>query len=183
MDEKKDPKALKHKEGVNDIAAGIVMAAFAAWYFITATQITIPSSLSTSRLNAASVPELWGGLLFILGIVLIIRGAMKTAAAKKDGYVSARVPVGEALKAWFNKSSAAVAMFVVLFIYVALMNVIGFMLDTILFLFCEFFILTRKEERNMVACVVLALVFGVGIYVLFKYGFSMPLPQGFFKVF
>ena len=183
MDENKNPKAAQHKAGMNDIAAGVVMGAFAAWYFISATRITIPSSLSTSRLNAASVPELWGGLLFLLSVILIVRGALKVSKAKKDGYQPDGVSVSEKLKGWLTGSSAAIAMFAVLFAYVLLMNTLGFMIDTVLFLFCEFFILTRKEERNVLISAVLAVVFGIGIYVLFKYGFSMPLPQGFFKVF
>ena len=167
-------------DGRNDILAGIFFCVFAAWYFISATQIEIPNSLSSSFLNAASVPELWGGVLFILGIVVIIRGALKLAKVPKEEKTSdEKASAGQ----WLSKSSAAIAMFVVLFIYIFLMNKIGFMIDTVLFLFCEFIILTRKEERNYVVTAILALVFGVGIYMLFKYGFSMPLPQGFFKVF
>ena len=65
----------KYYKGRNDLFSGIVLSAFSIAYLIGATRIKIPKMLSSSFLNASSVPKLWGTLLLILGIILVIRGA------------------------------------------------------------------------------------------------------------
>jgi len=62
--------------------------------------------------------------------------------------------------------------------FIALMAPLGFLPSYFLFLVAEFSILARKEERNLVLSIVLALVVSVLIYALFKYAFQMPLPSG-----
>ena len=79
------------------------------------------------------------------------------------------------------KGAANPFMFVVLLVYIALIQPVGFLISTFLFLFAEFNILTYKEDRKLGFSVVFALVCAVGIYAMFKYGFKMPLPQGILK--
>ena len=51
----------------------------------------------------------------------------------------------------------------------------------ILILFAEFNILSYKEDRKIGFTLIFALICAVAIYALFKYAFSMPLPQGILK--
>ena len=57
----------------------------------------------------------------------------------------------------------------------------GFLISTFLFLFAEFNILSYKEDRKIGFTLIFALICAVAIYALFKYAFSMPLPQGILK--
>lgn len=163
----------KYNKGKNDLFSGIVLGGFAIAYLIGAAMIKIPKMLSASLLNASSVPKLWGVLLLILGIVLIVRGLrvhrMRPARAS------------DAAKGFWTDNRAVVEMFVVLLVYIALIQPVGFLISTFLFLFAEFNILTYKEDRKLGFSVVFALVCAVGIYAMFKYGFKMPLPQGILK--
>lgn len=168
----------QYKDGRNDLLTGIIFCLFSGAYFIMATQIAIPNSLMASLLDASSVPKLWGGMMFILGVIILIRGLIKMNAAKKAGYVPATGNFAAKAKKAVWEARSAIAMFVILFIYIAIMQPVGFLVSTILFLLGEFFVLTRKEERKLWVIIVMAVVFGTAIYVLFKYGFSMPLPRG-----
>ena len=56
-----------------------------------------------------------------------------------------------------------------------------FLISTFLFLFAEFNILSYKEDRKIGFTLIFALICAVAIYALFKYAFSMPLPQGILK--
>lgn len=52
-------------------------------------------------------------------------------------------------------------MFVVLLVYIALIQPVGFLISTFLFLFAEFNILTYKEDRKLGFSIIFALVCAV----------------------
>lgn len=83
-------KILQRKE---DLFSGIVLSAFSIAYLIGATRIKIPKMLSSSFLNASSVPKLWGTLLLILGIILVIRGVRVMKAEKAAGNAPEKKPL------------------------------------------------------------------------------------------
>ena len=90
----------KYYKGRNDLFSGIVLSAFSIAYLIGATRIKIPKMLSSSFLNASSVPQLWGTLLLILGIILVIvffitssdSGSLVIDTITAGGKVDAPVP-------------------------------------------------------------------------------------------
>ena len=168
----------QYKSGKSDLITGAIFCAFSAAYFIMATRIAIPGSLKASLLDASSIPKLWGGMLFLLGVILLLRGLGKIRGAKKAGYTPESSGGAAGFKKFVLESRSAIAMFVILFVYIALLQPLGFLISTVLFLFGEFFVLTRREERKIWLIALLAVVFGVGIYALFRYGFTMPLPRG-----
>ena len=81
----------QYKSGKNDLLTGLVFCLFSGAYYIMATQIAIPSSLKSSLLDASSVPRLWGIMMFILGVIILIRGLGKMNGAKKGGYCPCRM--------------------------------------------------------------------------------------------
>lgn len=150
----------KYKKGQNDLFSGIVLGGFAIAYLIGAAMIKIPKMLSASLLNASSVPKLWGVLLLILGIVLIVRGLRTMKAEKAAGNAPEKKSVSEAAKGFWADNRAVVEMFVVLLVYIALIQPVGFLISTFLFLFAEFNILTYKEDRKLGFSIIFALVCG-----------------------
>ncbi len=167
----------------NDLVTGITFCTFSAWYYYSAAQIVIPKALSASNLDASSVPKLWGILLFLLGAAIFIRGMVRMNAARKENESTEKEPVMASFVQWIKRCSAAIMMFLVLIVYVLAIPIIGFLISTIVFLFLEFIILTRKEDRKLWLIIALSVFIGLGIYLLFRYGFSMPLPHGLLKLF
>lgn len=85
-------------------------------------------------------------------------------------------------KGFWTDNRAVVEMFVVLLVYIALIQPVGFLISTFLFLFAEFNILTYKEDRKLGFSVVFALVCAVA-YAMFKYRVQMRFrraPEGIF---
>lgn len=171
----------KYAKKRNDLISGAVLCIVAAAYFYGATKIKMMKMLTANYLNAASVPKLWGALLFVLGVILIVRGACGMSAEKAAGHVPHNRITSQLMNEWLGANYAVVLMFAVLTLYIALISPLGFLPATILFLWGEFNILSRKEERKPVMTGILAVGCGLGIYVLFKYAFSMPLPQGILR--
>ena len=155
----------KYNKGKNDLFSGIVLGGFAIAYLIGAAMIKIPKMLSASLLNASSVPKLWGVLLLILGIVLIVRGLHVMKAEKAAGNAPEKKTASDAAKGFWADNRAVVEMFVVLLVYIALIQPVGFLISTFLFLFAEFNILTYKEDRKLGFSVVFALVCAVGTLI------------------
>lgn len=87
--------------------------------------IKIPKMLSASLLNASSVPKLWGVLLLILGIVLIVRG-LRVMKAEKAAGNALKKTASDAAKGFWADNRAVVEMFVVLLVYIALIQPVGF---------------------------------------------------------
>ena len=137
----------KYNKGKNDLFSGIVLGGFAIAYLIGAAMIKIPKMLSASLLNASSVPKLWGVLLLILGIVLIVRGLRVMKAEKAAGNAPEKKTASDAAKGFWADNRAVVEMFVVLLVYIALIQPVGFLISTFLFLFAEF--LQRGPEAGL----------------------------------
>lgn len=170
-----------YKKGRNDVFSGIILCLFAAIYFYLATQIRIMKMLAATFLNASSIPKLWGVLMFVLGVAMILRGVKAIRRERAAGYIPEQIGKIEIAKRWFDANFAAVFMFIVLALYLVLLEPIGFLFSTFFFLWAEFNVLSRKGERKIAFTGLLALICAVGIYVLFRYVFTMPLPQGILK--
>lgn len=128
------------------------------------------------------MPKLWGVLLLILGIVLIVRGLRTMKAEKAAGNAPEKKSTSEAVKGFWADNRAVVEMFVVLLVYIALIQPVGFLISTFLFLFAEFNILTYKEDREAGLLDHLrAGVCGRHLCHVQVRGFKMPLPQGILK--
>ena len=112
----------KYYKGRNDLFSGIVLSAFSIAYLIGATRIKIPKMLSSSFLNASSVPKLWGTLLLILGIILVIRGVRVMKAEKAAGNAPEKKTAAQMVKDFWSANRAVIEMFVVLLIYIALIQ-------------------------------------------------------------
>ena len=120
----------KYYKGRNDLFSGIVLSAFSIAYLIGATRIKIPKMLSSSFLNASSVPKLWGTLLLILGIILVIRGVRVMKAEKAAGNAPEKKTAAQMVKDFWSANRAVIEMFVVLLIYIALIQPVGFLIST-----------------------------------------------------
>ncbi len=62
--------------------------------------------------------------------------------------------------------------------YVALFDVLGFVIATGLYLFVQILVLSGKEHRNIPATLAISIIAPIAVYVLFVYAISMPLPTG-----
>ena len=70
-------------------------------------------------------------------------------------------------------------------VYVFVMKPVGFILSTLVFLFCQMMVLSPDDERGKKQAILLAVidvVFTLVVFFLFRYGFKIVLPAGIFSI-
>jgi hypothetical protein len=63
-------------------------------------------------------------------------------------------------------------------VYILLMPVVGFLIMTALYLFCQIVLLMPPDIKNYLLAAEIAVVFSVGVYFLFVQGLTLILPRG-----
>lgn len=154
----------KYKE----IISGGLIFIFAATYFVIA--LSIPE-FNDGFISSDFMPKIYGIVLMILAAFQIFFGIKqlkkeRVADENNDG-------LGK-----MNIASEVILTFLMLVLYVALLNPLGFLVATVLFLLGMVTLFTPKEKRNIFKIVLISVVFSVVVYLIFVKGFSLTLPEG-----
>ena len=148
-----------------DLATGIVFLVIAVVFYVLAGQL--PPSL-LGGVGSDFVPKILAVGTGILSVLQIISG-VKTM--KKDFS-------GEAAdedRPEYIRVLATVAAFG---IYVTVMEKVGFLISSIVYLFAQMVILAPKEKRNFLLLAVIAVVFNIVVYFIFRNALNVMLPKG-----
>lgn len=151
---------------------------FAAVYFVMAFDIPTFKGLGSTPLTAQFMPKFWGACLMILSALLVLRGARQYSAHKKSEEQSNGAKSGNG-KGWFYNNYAVVLSFVFLALYVALLEPLGFIISTLLYVFFGVLLLTPPyQKRNYIAAVLIAVVTAVLLDYVFVVLLNVLLPKG-----
>lgn len=123
-------------------------------------------------------PDFWpmvvGTLILILAVILFIR-----TVRKRNKVLSEAESRDEAdYKRVLGSLILAMA-------YVNLLKPIGFIVCTLVYLLAQIFVLapdSRRTKRDMLVYLVIDVIFTFVVYFLFRYGFTIVLPQGIFSL-
>ena len=146
-----------------DLITGFVLLALSG--YVVWESWMMPAS-ATFGPGSGFLP-LWLGILMAVLSVMLITG---TSFRKPDPDEQAPFPVGQAL----TRVSAVI---VGLAIYISLMEVLGFVLNT--FLFVSYLMLAVEREKWKLAGVV-ALLTTAGLYIIFQVLLRITLPKNMF---
>ncbi|MBZ4646213.1 MAG: hypothetical protein JG777_1702 [Clostridia bacterium] len=152
-----------------DIISGSFLFVVAAVIFISSFSI---KKITVSRIGAAFVPQLVGIFLAILSVVIII-GAIRQL--KSGEQTNTKETAGE--EGQINHISV-IATFVLIALYIALLDKVGFLIMTAVYLFAQFYVLANKAERKIPLFAAVAVAASAVIYYTFVYGFQLMLPAG-----
>ena len=171
----------KNSKYMMDIVPGAVIAVFSLLYLSQVPSIQAFEGLGSTPLDNHFVPYLWGGVLLFLGLWLVSRGAIKFKRFKAAGGEAKKNSLGAAIA----EKREVIASFVALVIYVGLMDLVGFVIMTVLYTFAQILILTPREKwkKNFVPAGIVALVAGFLLYYLFKVQLNVLLPAGILPLF
>lgn len=160
-----------------NLIPGIVLTLFSAGYLAYAAQIEKFTGSGSTPLSARFMPYFWGTCLLLLSVILIFRGLKQRNAEIAAGMTQKNTTTA---REFVREHYEVILTFVFLAIYIALMESIGFLIMTILFLFGEIVILTPREKRNYLISGIVALVFAFGIDFIFVRLLNVLLPLGIF---
>lgn len=156
---------------------GIVLTIFSTLFLMLSSQIKKFSGLGADPLGARAVPYLWGASLLILSLILIIRGMrQRTEAIQKGTYANVKLDVIQKIK----ENREIILTFIALSVYVALLEPIGFLIMTTVYLFLQTLILTAKEKRRYVLTLITSIVVAVALDYIFVCLLRVLLPPGIF---
>ncbi len=147
-----------------DIISGSFIIAVSVLIFVLSFSI---KQFETEGVGAAFMPRVVSVFFLLLGIALV-KGGIKTYKNFKEGSNEASL----------SDYRAVFYTLILLLLYVSLLSTVGFIIMSTIYLFLQFIIVSRKEERNFVLFGILSVVTSLGAYYLFLMAFNVILPSG-----
>lgn len=154
-----------------DLTVGAVFVALAIITCVMSTQL--PPNL-LGGMGPEFMPKIVSGFMGVLGIIQCITGInsmrkYNPAQEKKE-------------ESEFEPEYMRVLATIVAFgVYVIAIKIIGFLVCSVIYLFAQMCILAPKEKRNYLVFAVIALLFNVVVYFIFRNGLNVMLPTGFLR--
>lgn len=155
--------------------AGGLLFVFAAAYFILSWQIPNFKGLGAPPIDAKLVPRVWGVLLMVLSLIVFVRGLLEYLRLKKEGKL---VKSGVSVKERIIENREVILTFLCLLIYIWLLQPVGFIIMSALYIFAESMILTPKEKRNPLIAAIVGVVAAVAVDFAFVNLLHVLLPAG-----
>ena len=156
-----------------DLAASLVSVGLGAWLFWQTFSFNVTASERVGGgIDAAGYPRLLAGLTILLGIALAGRALWKWRSAR-PGLAGDPDEAGQG----GGKLRAALS-FAVLLLYTLLLEPLGFLLATPLAVGALLRIVGR---RGAVHAALAAIAFTAAIFVFFRYGVNIVLPEGLLR--
>lgn len=172
---------MKNSKYKQDIVPGVVLAVLALLYMANIPQIKVFEGLGSTPINNHFVPWLWSSAILVLSVWIIIRGLNKRRKFIAEGGKVEKFN----LKAGIEKYWEVIASFVALAVYVGLMDLVGFVIMTAVYLFAQILILTPREnwKKNYVPAAITGVVTGILLHLIFAEWLSVLLPVGILSIF
>ena len=156
---------------------GIVLTIFFFFFLVLTSQIKKFSGLGSDPLGARAIPYLWGISLLVLSLILVVRGIkQRNLAIKNNTLVKSELNFTGMIK----ENREIVLTFVSLAVYIALLEPVGFLIMTAVYLFVQTLILTPKEKRNYIVTLITSIVIAVALDYVFVCLLNVLLPLGIF---
>ncbi|HAI33045.1 tripartite tricarboxylate transporter TctB family protein [Thalassospira tepidiphila] len=131
--------------------------------------------LPTSRwepLGAGSFPKLVFAVLAVLCLIASVRAVLDI---RKAGHLDG---LAHAFGQWVKARRISFAMFGLLVVYLLALPVAGFSLATFVFLLITQLLIAGISKKTLIQSIIAALIFSVGLNILFAEVFNVFLPRG-----
>ena len=156
----------------------ILIVLFGITVIIISSQIqTVVTSIA---IGPDFMPRLIGVIFVILGLALVPEALKKQKEAAAEAAVPSqghKLTCREIMQKYMHFIIWGVAL-----IYALLMKSLGFLVDSILFMFVSMFLLTiREKKRNWIAIILVSIIVPTAVYIIFRQKFYLMLPIGLCK--
>ena len=187
------------KKQRTQLLGNVIFLLVAVIYLILASQITVINVFGVTVVSSATIPRILGVLLLILDIISLFqnleelkkaKGAVKDPlqeAGEKETVENGELDVAqalaeaEALEEDADSDKMSIVLTIAsLAVFSALIQPLGFLISSFIYMVLQSFILTLKEERKKktVFIIILSAVFSVAVYLIFTRGLGLMLPKG-----
>ena len=151
------------RESVKDIFAGVLLLLLAIAIVVYSFSV---KKLIPIDIGSGFFPRLVGFMLALVSLPIIGSGWCRYVKEK-----------GTPFTAPYVNTFGVVASIICMAVYISLLDILGFFIASILYLFAQFSVLAVNDRKNMITIGILSLVVPVIVYITFVYGFDMILPE------
>ena len=151
------------------IAAACLLAFSVALYFSSGT-IRILQPNSASYINSRFFPYVIAGILFVFSLLELVASIRRLPRDTAGGNEKAGIDRTGILR--------IAATLLLLVVYVALLNTLGFLIMTIVYLFGQILLLTPSLKRHILFTAGLSVIASSLIYWVFSHVLTLVLPRG-----
>lgn len=152
-----------------DVISGSVLLIVSIIMFTATFSI---KRLTVSRIGSQFMPQLVFGFLAVLSIIIIYD------RLKKARLYDSSIKADEKSSEEKVNTKAVLATFAALAVYAFLLETVGFLIMTALYLFVQISILSGKKNRKLPTFAIIAVSSSVIIYYTFRLVFDLMLPAG-----
>ncbi|MCL2001555.1 MAG: tripartite tricarboxylate transporter TctB family protein [Planctomycetes bacterium] len=157
-----------------ELALGVFMLALAVFYLYSATFIRVRS---TVMIDARLIPRILGSIVVILGILQVWNGITHLLAARKKAREE------QAAEVFINDEERrdvkpVLLTFILIFGYALAFYRLGFIVSSTFCMFLQMLILTPKDKSRPGLFFGISLATAVVVYIAFRRGLNLSLPQG-----
>lgn len=153
---------------------GILMFAFAIFYLASASAIEAGTAV---KVTAKAFPYGLGGLIAFLGLIQIRAGIRASSAIAAENARKGVASVGVSATEW-RHIVPVVGIFVIIIAYILFLESAGFVIATSACIFLQILLLTPKGKRRLLMSAIVAVASSVIVYVAFRKGLDLSLPEG-----
>lgn len=150
-----------------DIIVGIVYAVLGLALIIAARML--PKS-QVMDIGPDFMPTVVGTLILVLSVILLVQAVQEL---RKN-------PDKEVGKDESDYKRVLFSLILAL-LYVFLLKPVGFIICTLVYLFCQIYVLapdSHRTKKDMIMYLIIDVVFTLIVYYLFRIGFKIVLPAG-----
>jgi putative tricarboxylic transport membrane protein len=152
-----------------DIISGTAILIFSMVVYINTFSFKM---ITISKVGSDFMPKLVAVFLAVLSSSLILNGVKEAKRQTAAGAIEDTTK-----KDVLDKYSVIVS-FIVIAVYIAFLESVGFIIMTAVYLFAQMLVLTPKSQRKLVLFAILSVLISISIYASFVYGFQLLLPTG-----
>lgn len=129
------------------------------------------------HLNAGSFPKVIAILLGLLSLILVVSKAKELLSQKAD---SAKLNVRDYLHELYKEYKLVFLTLISLFLYIFLMQYIGFILTTICFIIVTGLVIGPKKKKDILLISAVAVLITFSTYFFFENVLHVRFPSGLF---
>ena len=149
-------------EKVKSVITSLIFLAFSIVMLVLSAQI---KPMMTNDVGSGFFPKVIGIAMIALSLFRLVLALKEKNSEKKE-----------------SKDDLAGGLETILLIgaYCFLLDILGFIISTAIYLFFQILVLTPKEKRNWLVTILISVIAPFAIYALFVYAINTPLPKGLF---
>ena len=157
---------------LDSLVGGLFCVAFAAWLLYQTFQLDVETAARVGGgIGAADYPTILAVSALVLSLVLILQGLFARFAEEVDGDEAALAMAGDAKQSYSRPALA----FATLILYALVFEPVGYLVATPVVLVA---LMRITGERRWTLMVASAVSWTIALFLLFRFGVNLVLPEG-----